>query len=72
MMNYQGIKNLREIHGGCGLTATLTTDGKNTVVVTCPKHGNSAIASIPHRQFCLDPLRCAGHFSCPREYACCD
>lgn len=78
-MNELPIATPREInllkvqHGimwNCKLDVYLTKDDKNTIIITCEKHQVAICATIPYRQFCIQPLECAGRSSCPRDYAC--
>lgn len=67
---HKEVEEFENRHKNCVLNVKLTDDDKNTVVLTCNKHAEFLVASIPYRMFCRQLAACAGSTSCPRKRAC--
>jgi hypothetical protein len=70
MSDWKSVEHFKGEHKNCSLETKLTNDDKNTVVIRCAYHAQAIMTHIPYRMFCLHPFKCAGHNSCPRNYAC--
>lgn len=65
------IARFKEKHTHCTLEGKVPTQiTGNVATLRCAYHSDLILVSIPYRTFCLDPLKCAGLSSCPRDYAC--
>lgn len=63
--DYKSVKTFKETH------TEIKYRFKDNMVILSASNGDSIVATIPYANgFCMHPVKCAGHSSCPRNRAC--
>ncbi len=70
LANFREVQLFKMNHANHGIVVTVVDKDSGVVRLQCDMEKSWINTRIPYGHLCLDPFTCAGHGSCPRNYAC--